>query len=124
MKTAYQVTDKHAEKIGGALVVDGVVSLSDAEAEHYLRMGAIKCLSEILAAVEPQAGIDVIDEETAGVSKPHPLDHDGDGRPGGSVKGSKRKKREDSGVTGEPPTNSPPEDPESPPMPYLSRDNA
>lgn len=99
MKIRYEVVDPNATDIGGERVENGLVSMTPEQAEHWLRMGAIRGLettftpSVKMADLEtPQAGVDVIDEVTAGVAPRHPLDHDGDGRPGGSKPGRRRKK--------------------------------
>lgn len=47
MKVPFMVLDKHAATIGGERVHNGVVRMTEAEAEHYLRMGAIKCMSTL-----------------------------------------------------------------------------
>lgn len=110
MKISFEVIDPFAATIGGERVVDGVVRLTDVQAAHYLRMGVIRGLEKMFLPDPP--------------SPPrHPLDHDGDGRKGGSLPGRKVRKRRKSvaGVTGLPPTNFSPEEPSQPPMPYLPR---
>jgi hypothetical protein len=106
MKIPYEVIDRHADMIGGERVEKGIVNLSDAQAEHWLRVGTIRCLSKTFEPGPPAR---------------HPLDHDGDGRPGGSLPGRKRG-RPRKAAADEPrgsPTNFPAEDPLVPPKPYL-----
>jgi hypothetical protein len=107
-KIPFEVVDRHADQIAGEPVRDGIVNLSDAQAEHFLRMGAIRGLESTFTP-----------DVKMTLPARHPLDHDGDGRPGGSLPGRKRgRPRRDS------PTN-PPERPDgSPPMPYLPREGA
>jgi hypothetical protein len=95
MKIPYEVIDANATEIGGERVEGGIVRMTPEQAEHWLRMGAIMGLEAIFTPhpETPQAGVDVIDEVTAGVAPRHPLDHDGDGRPGGSKPGRRRKKK-------------------------------
>ena len=64
MKITFDLVDRDATEVGGHPVEDGAVLLTEAQAEHWLRMGAIR--------------------------RRHPLDHDGDGKIGGSLPGRRR----------------------------------
>lgn len=76
MMNVYRVLDPSADTLGGVAVEsDRTVIMTPAQAEHWLRMGAIS---------------------PAPPSHPaqfHPLDHDMDGRPGGSLPGRRRKRQ-------------------------------
>lgn len=103
MKIPYEVTDPHAQTIGREQVRNGVVCMSEAQAEHYLRMGVIRGMENTFTPDAPV--IAAADQSASSDSQSRRR-----GRP---------RKVSEAGVTGLPPTN-PPEAPDgSPPMPYL-----
>ncbi|MFN3892002.1 MAG: hypothetical protein ACK4MV_16525 [Beijerinckiaceae bacterium] len=107
-KIPFEVTDRFAVTIGGERVRDGIVNLSDAQAEHYLRMGVIRGLEHTFTPsapafvtrpekpMEARSGDELVVNLASGEIAPaprHPLDHDGDGVKGGSLPGRKRRAR-------------------------------